>query len=415
MNLAELKHKSIQELSVLATELKIDGVGPMRRQELIFSILRAQGDRREIRADGVLEVLPDGFGFLRAGESNYLPGPDDIYVSPSQIRRFNLHTGDTVQGVVRPPKESERYFALLKVEAVNSRQPDEQRGKIPFDELQPIYPNQKLALELTPDRTTARAVDLLCPIGKGQRCLVAAPPRSGKSTLLRDVARALAKNHADVALLVLLVDARPEEVTDMRRTVEAGEVVSSTFEEPPSRHVQVAEIVLEKAKRMVENGRDVAVLLDSLTALTRAYNAVSPPSGKELVPGLDVTAFQKPKRFFGAARKVEGGGSLTVIATAMRDTGYHTDEIILEQFAGSANCEIWFERTLVEQRLFPAIDVHRSSTLRDELLLSEKEQIASGKLRRELSKVSREEAVELLNKHLALHSSNHDLLAAASK
>lgn len=370
VNLRELKNRPISQLTAMAKELGIQGGGNMRKQELTFALLQAQSERGgRIYGEGVLETLPDGFGFLRAPDYNYLPGPDDIYVSPSQIRRFNLRTGDTISGQIRPPKESERYFALLKVENVNGETPDLDFDKIIFDNLKPLYPMEKLNMGMAgTDLLSTRVIDLLAPIGKGQRSLIVAPPRTGKTVLLQNIATALAKNHPEVKLIVLLIDERPEEVTDMERTVK-GEVISSTFDEPAQRHVQVAEMVIEKAKRLVEHRQDVVILLDSITRLARAYNSVVPPSGKILSGGVDSNALHKPKRFFGAARNIEGGGSLTIIATALIDTGSRMDEVIFEEFKGTGNMELHLDRKLVEKRLYPAIDINKSGTRREELLL----------------------------------------------
>jgi transcription termination factor Rho len=372
MHLRDLKKKPISELTEMAADYKIDGAAGMRKQELIFALLQAQAEKDgAITGEGVLETLPDGFGFLRAPDYNYLPGPDDIYVSPSQIRRFNLRTGDTVAGQIRPPKESERYFALLKVENINHETPEVARSKILFDNLTPLYPDEKFALE-TPDKQndSTRIIDLLCPIGEGQRCLIVSPPRAGKTVLLQDIANAISMNHPEVKLHVLLIDERPEEVTDMARNVD-GEVISSTFDEPAQRHVQVAEMVLEKAKRLVEHNHDVVILLDSITRLARAYNTVVPPSGKILSGGVDSNALHKPKRFFGAARNIEGGGSLTIVATALVDTGSRMDEVIFEEFKGTGNSEIHLDRKLMEKRIFPCLDINRSSTRKEELLLED--------------------------------------------
>ncbi|MRR35893.1 transcription termination factor Rho, partial [bacterium] len=350
MNLQELKGKKINELAAIAKGLNIEGASSLRKQDLIFAILNAQTEKNGmIFGEGVLECLPDGFGFLRAPDYNYLPGPDDIYVSPSQIRRFNLHTGDTVSGQIRPPKEGERYFALLKVETVNFEPPEVARDKILFDNLTPLYPDEKLKLETAPDNMPMRVLELVSPIGKGQRGLIVAPPRTGKTMLIQNIANSIAENHPEVYLIVLLIDERPEEVTDMQRSVR-GEVVSSTFDEPATRHVQVAEMVIEKAKRLVEHKRDVVILLDSITRLARAYNTVLPPSGKILTGGVDANALQKPKRFFGAARNIEEGGSLTIIASALVDTGSKMDEVIFEEFKGTGNMEVHLDRKLVEKR-----------------------------------------------------------------
>jgi len=369
MNLQELKSKKINDLTAIAKGLNIEGASSLRKQDLIFSILNAQTEKNGmIFGEGVLETLPDGFGFLRAPDYNYLPGPDDIYVSPSQIRRFNLQTGDTVSGQIRPPKEGERYFALLKVETVNFEPLEAVRDKILFDNLTPLYPMERLKLETTPDNLPTRVMDLIAPIGKGQRGLIVAPPRTGKTMLIQNIANSIALNHPEVYLIVLLIDERPEEVTDMQRSVN-GEVVSSTFDEPASRHIQVAEMVIEKAKRLVEHKRDVVILLDSITRLARAYNTVIPPSGKVLSGGVDSNALHKPKRFFGAARNIEEGGSLTIIATALVDTGSKMDEVIFEEFKGTGNMELHLDRKLVEKRVFPAIDMNKSGTRKEELLI----------------------------------------------
>jgi len=373
MHLRDLKKKPISDLTAMGCdEYKIDGAAGMRKQELIFALLQAQAAKNgAITGEGVLETLPDGFGFLRAPDYNYLPGPDDIYVSPSQIRRFGLRTGDIVAGQIRPPKESERYFALLKVETINGEPPEVARSKILFDNLTPLYPDLRFNLE-TPGRPndSTRIIDLLCPIGKGQRCLIVSPPRAGKTVLLQDIANSVSTNHPEAKLHVLLIDERPEEVTDMARNVN-GEVISSTFDEPAQRHVQVAEMVIEKAKRLVEHNHDVIILLDSITRLARAYNTVVPPSGKILSGGVDSNALHKPKRFFGAARNIEGGGSLTIIATALVDTGSRMDEVIFEEFKGTGNSEIHLDRKLMEKRIFPCLDINRSATRKEELLLED--------------------------------------------
>jgi transcription termination factor Rho len=371
MNLTELKRKSIAELNQTARDLDVSNASGLRRPELIFAILNAQSESNgAIYGEGVLETLPDGFGFLRAADYNYLPGPDDIYVSPSQIRRFNLRTGDTVSGEIRPPKDGERYFALLKVEKVNFELPEVAKQKILFDNLTPLYPDEKLNLEYHKKNMSTRILDLLTPLGMGQRALIVAPPRTGKTMLLQDIANAISANHPEVALLVLLIDERPEEVTDMQRSVD-GEVVSSTFDEPATRHVQVAEMVIEKAKRLVEHNRDVVILLDSITRLARAYNTVVPPSGKILSGGVDSNALHKPKRFFGAARNIEEGGSLTIIATALIDTGSRMDEVIFEEFKGTGNSELHLDRKLMEKRIFPCLDINKSGTRKEELLMTE--------------------------------------------
>jgi len=368
MNIVELKNKKISELTKLANKLNIEGAAGMRKQELIFALLQAQIEQDGlIFGEGTLEILPDGFGFLRAPNYNYLPGPDDIYVSPSQIRRFNLRTGDTVSGQIRQPKESERYFALLKVEAVNFEDPEVAREKILFDNLTPLYPDKKINLELDRNNYSTRIMDLMTPIGFGQRGLIVSPPRSGKTMLLQFIANSVVANHKDIVLFVLLIDERPEEVTDMERSVK-GEVISSTFDEPAERHVQVAEMVIEKAKRLVEHKKNVVILLDSITRLARAYNSVVPPSGKILSGGVDSNALQRPKRFFGAARNIEDGGSLTIIATALVDTGSRMDEVIFEEFKGTGNMEIQLDRRLADKRLYPAIDINKSGTRKEESL-----------------------------------------------
>ena len=369
MNIEDIKRLPISELANLAKDLNVAGASGMRRQDLIFAILQAQTEKNGlISGTGVLEILPDGFGFLRAVDYNYLPSPDDIYVSPSQIRRFNLRTGDTISGEVRPPKEGEKYFALLKVDTVNHELPDATRDKILFDNLTPLYPEEKLNLELDPDNLSTRIMDLFTPIGKGQRGLIVSPPRAGKTMLLQDIARSIAANHKEVTLMVLLIDERPEEVTDMQRSVQ-GEVVSSTFDEPATRHEQVAEMVIEKAKRLVEHKKDVVILLDSITRLARAYNTVVPPSGKVLSGGVDSNALHKPKRFFGAARNIENGGSLTIISTALIDTGSRMDEVIFEEFKGTGNMELHLDRSIADRRIFPAFDLVRSGTRKEELLI----------------------------------------------
>ena len=414
ISLAELKEKNITDLAKIAKELNIPGASGMRKQELIFQILRAQTEKNGlIFSEGVLECLPDGFGFLRAPEYNYLPGPDDIYVSPSQIRKFDLRTGDTVSGQVRPPKDGERYFALIKVEAVNFEDPEVARSKIFFDNLTPLYPQGRLKMETTKDNMTGRVLDLLCPVGKGQRGLIVAPPRTGKTMMLQSIANSITVNHPEVALIVLLIDERPEEVTDMQRTVK-GEVISSTFDEAPQRHIQVAEMVLEKAKRLVEHKRDVVVLLDSVTRLARAYNAVTPPSGKVLSGGIDANALQRPRRFFAAARHVEEGVSLTIIATALIDTGSRMDDVIFEEFKGTGNMEINLDRRLSDKRVFPAIDIQRSGTRKDELLLPPDELSRVWVLRKVLSPLSTVEAMELLLSRLTKTKSNSEFLGSMS-
>jgi|UniRef100_A0A7C5EP56 transcription termination factor Rho len=415
MNLSELKHKKINELAALARELNVEGAGGLRKQELIFAILQAQAEKNGvISGGGVLEILPDGFGFLRAPDYNYLPGPDDIYVSPSQIRRFNLRTGDTITGQIRPPKEGERYFALLKVETVNYEDPSAARDKILFDNLTPLYPQERLRLETDPDNYSARVMDLMTPIGKGQRGLIVAAPRTGKTMLLQNIANSIARNHPEVILIVLLIDERPEEVTDMQRSVKA-EVISSTFDEPPQRHIQVAEMVLEKAKRLVEHKRDVVILLDSITRTARAYNTVIPASGKILSGGLDANALQRPKRFFGAARNIEEGGSLTIIATALIDTGSRMDEVIFEEFKGTGNMEIHLDRKLTEKRIFPSIDINRSGTRKEELLIPPEDLNRIWILRKLLSPLSPVDSMEFLLEKLKGTKNNAEFLAAMNR
>jgi transcription termination factor Rho len=396
MTIADLKHKNITELTTVARELDVPGVGTLRKQELIFRILQAQAEKEGlIFAEGVLEKLPEGFGFLRSPDYNYLPGPDDIYISPTQIRRFDLRTGDTVSGQVRPPKSGESYFALVKVDAINFEPTEVSKNKILFDNLTPYYPTERFTLETTKENLSGRVMDLLTPIGKGQRGLIVSPPRTGKTMLLQSIANSITVNHPEVTLIVLLIDERPEEVTDMQRSVK-GEVISSTFDEPYTRHVQVAEMVIEKAKRLVEHKRDVVILLDSITRLARAYNTIVPPSGKILSGGVDSNALQRPKRFFGAARKVEEGGSLTIMATALVDTGSRMDDIIFEEFKGTGNMEIHLDRKLVDKRVFPAIDIHGSGTRKEELLLSPDDLSRVWVLRKVLSPLSINEAMELL-------------------
>ncbi len=414
LDLHQLKEMEIGQLVQVARDLGVESPAGMRRQDLIFRILQRQTEREGlIFGEGVLEVLPEGFGFLRAPEYNYLPGPDDIYVSPSQIRRFNLKTGDTVSGQIRPPKEGERYFALIKVEAVNFEPPEVAIEKVHFDNLTPLYPNERIRLEV-PDNMTCRVMDLLTPIGKGQRGLLVAPPRTGKTMMLQAIANAITRNHPEITLIVLLIDERPEEVTDMQRSVK-GEVISSTFDEPASRHVQVAEMVIEKAKRLVEHRRDVVILLDSITRLARAYNTVVPPSGKVLSGGVDSNALQKPKRFFGAARNIEEGGSLTIIGTALIDTGSRMDDVIFEEFKGTGNMEVHLDRKLVEKRIFPSIDIHRSGTRKEELLIDEWELRRIWVLRKVLSPLSTVEAMELLLDRLAKTRTNREFLEAMSQ
>jgi len=414
MDIAELKEMNIATLTQIAKDLNVVGATGMRKQELIFKILQAQTEKSGlIFSEGVLETLPDGFGFLRAPDYNYLPGPDDIYVSPSQIRKFDLHTGDTVSGQIRPPKDGERYFALIKVEAINFEHPDIAKNKIFFDNLTPLYPNQRLRLEASPDNLSARVLDLLTPIGKGQRGLIVSPPRTGKTMLLQTIANSVTQNHPEVILIVLLIDERPEEVTDMQRSVN-GEVISSTFDEPATRHVQVAEMVIEKAKRLVEHKRDVVILLDSITRLARAYNTIVPPSGKVLSGGVDSNALQRPKRFFGAARNVEEGGSLTIIATALIDTGSRMDDVIFEEFKGTGNMEVHLERKLADKRVFPAIVINRSGTRKEELLLSKDELNRVWILRKVLNQLSPVETMELLIDRLSKKKTNAEFLGSMS-
>jgi transcription termination factor Rho len=396
LNLKALKEKKISDLALIGKSFNIEGAANMRKQELIFAILQAQTEQHgHVYGEGVLETLPDGFGFLRAPDYNYLPGPDDIYVSPSQIRRFNLRTGDIISGHIRPPKEGERYFALLKVESINYEDPEKAREKILFDNLTPLYPNERLKLEFQPEDYTTRIVDLLTPVGKGQRGLIVAAPRTGKTMMLQHIAKAIGHNHKEVILIVLLIDERPEEVTDMQRSVD-GEVISSTFDEPATRHVQVAEMVIEKAKRLVEHGKDVVILLDSITRLARAYNTVVPPSGKILSGGVDSNALHKPKKFFGAARNIEDGGSLTIIATALIDTGSRMDEVIFEEFKGTGNMEVHLDRRLMDKRVFPAIDINKSGTRKEELLIAKEDLNRIWILRKVLSQLSVVEAMEFL-------------------
>jgi transcription termination factor Rho len=414
LDLKRMKDISISQLTDVANRLGVESPSGMRRQDLIFRILQRQTEQEGlIFGEGVLEVLPEGFGFLRAPEYNYLPGPDDIYVSPSQIRRFNLRTGDAVSGQIRPPKEGERYFALIKVEAINFEPPEVAIEKVHFDNLTPLYPDERIHLEMD-ENLTARVMDLLTPIGKGQRGLLVAPPRTGKTMMLQAVANAVTQNHPEITLIVLLIDERPEEVTDMQRSVQ-GEVISSTFDEPATRHVQVAEMVIEKAKRLVEHQRDVVILLDSITRLARAYNTVVPPSGKVLSGGVDSNALQKPKRFFGAARNIEEGGSLTIIGTALIDTGSRMDDVIFEEFKGTGNMEVHLDRKLVEKRVFPAIDIHRSGTRKEELLIDEWELRRIWVLRKVLSSSSTVEAMELLLDRLTKTEGNRDFLESMSQ
>ena len=414
MNIVELKEKSIGELNGIAKDLKLENASGLRKQELIFAILQAQTEKNgQIYGAGVLETLPDGFGFLRAPDYNYLPGPDDIYVSPSQIRRFNLRTGDTVAGQIRPPNEGERYFALLKVESVNFEPPEEMRDKILFDNLTPLYPEEKITIEVPGDMNT-RVMELVTPIGKGQRGMIVAQPRTGKTMLLQSIAKAITKNHPEIILIVLLIDERPEEVTDMVRQVKA-EVVSSTFDEPPQRHVQVAEMVIEKAKRLVEHKKDVVILLDSITRLARAYNTIVPPSGKVLSGGIDANALQRPKRFFGAARNIEEGGSLTILATALIDTGSRMDDVIFEEFKGTGNMELHLDRKLVDKRVFPAIDINASGTRKEELLVDQNTLNKMWVLRKVLNPLSTVESMEFLIEKLRSAKTNKDFIESMNK
>jgi len=415
MNLKDLKNKKINELMNSAKQMNVDGYSSLRKQDLIFALLQSEIDKNGlIYGEGVLEILPDGFGFLRAPDYNYLPGPDDIYVSPSQIRRFNLRTGDTVSGQIRPPKESERYFALLKVENVNYENPEVARDKILFDNLTPLYPMQRITLETDKNNLSARVMDLLTPIGKGQRGLIVSPPRTGKTMLLQTIANSITNNDPEIMLIVLLIDERPEEVTDMQRSVK-GEVISSTFDEPAQRHVQVAEMVIEKAKRLVEHNKDVVILLDSITRLARAYNTVVPPSGKVLSGGVDSNALHKPKRFFGAARNIEEGGSLTIIATALIDTGSRMDEVIFEEFKGTGNMEIYLERKLADRRVFPAIDINRSGTRKEELLLPDESLNRIWLLRKVLQPLNTVDAMEFLLEKFRETDNNVEFLSSMNQ
>ena len=414
MTISELKEKNITELTRIARSLELPGASGLRKQDLIFKILQAQSEKEgHIFAEGVLEILPDGYGFLRSPDYNYLPGPDDIYVSPSQIRKFDLKTGDTISGQVRPPHEGEKYFALVKIEAVNFESPEEARNKILFDNLTPLYPQERIKLETVRENISARVMDLLTPVGKGQRGLIVAPPRTGKTMLLQNIANSITANHPEVVLIVLLIDERPEEVTDMQRSVK-GEVISSTFDEPAARHVQVAEMVIEKAKRLVEHKRDVVILLDSITRLARAYNTIVPPSGKVLSGGVDSNALQRPKRFFGAARNIEEGGSLTIIATALIETGSRMDDVIFEEFKGTGNMEVILDRKLSDKRVFPAIDIQRSGTRKEELLQTKEDLQRIWVLRRVLNPLSPVEAMELLIDKLSKTRANGDFLANMS-
>ncbi len=415
MHLNELKAKKMHELMELGAQFKVEGAANMRKQELIFALLQAQTEKNgAIFGEGVLETLPDGFGFLRSPDYNYLPGPDDIYVSPSQIRRFALRTGDIVSGQIRPPKEGERYFALLKVEGISGESPEKAKGKVLFDNLTPLYPDERLRLEFDKKNYSTRIMDLFTPIGKGQRALIVSPPRAGKTVLLQDVANAITSNHPEVMMIVLLIDERPEEVTDMERSVKA-EVVSSTFDEPAQRHVQVAEMVIEKSKRLVEHGKDVVILLDSITRLARAYNAVVPPSGKILSGGVDSNALHKPKRFFGAARNIEEGGSLTIVGTALIDTGSRMDEVIFEEFKGTGNMEIHLDRKLMEKRIFPCMDINKSGTRKEELLLNEEELQKVWILRKMLQPLNQIDAMEFLLDKLTPCKNNKEFLMSMNQ
>ncbi|MBW2736794.1 MAG: transcription termination factor Rho [Deltaproteobacteria bacterium] len=414
MNLNDLKKNKMSALQKFATELGVENTGGMRKQDLIFSILQAHTENKgAVYSEGVLETLPDGFGFLRAPDYNYLPGPDDIYVSPSQVRRLGLRTGDTVSGQIRPPKDSERYYAMLKIEKINFEDPSRARTKILFDNLTPLYPDEKFSLEYDPKNYSTRILELLVPLGMGQRALVVSPPRAGKTVMLQDLANAISTNHPEVWLMVLLIDERPEEVTDMQRSVE-GEVISSTFDEPAQRHVQVAEMVIEKAKRLVEHGRDVVILLDSITRLARAYNTVVPPSGKILSGGVDSNALHKPKRFFGAARNIEEGGSLTIIGTALVDTGSRMDEVIFEEFKGTGNCEIHLDRKLMEKRIYPCMDINRSATRKEELLLEQEILNRVWILRQLLHPLNVIDSMEFLLSKIKSTSTNREFLDSMS-
>ncbi len=415
IDLAALKAMNIAALTGVAKQLDLPGATGMRKQDLIFQILRARSERNGLMfSEGVLETLPDGYGFLRGPDYNYLPGPDDVYVSPSQIRRFELQTGDTVSGQIRPPREGERYFALVKVDAVNFDSPERKKEKVFFENLTPLYPEAKFSLEHNPEEMCTRVIDLMAPIGKGQRALIVAPPRTGKTMLLQALASSIMANHPEVFLIVLLIDERPEEVTDMQRSVR-GEVVSSTFDEPPQRHVQVAEMVIEKAKRLVETGRDVVILLDSITRLARAYNTVVPASGRILSGGVDSNALQKPKRFFGAARKIEGGGSLTIVATALIDTGSRMDDVIFEEFKGTGNLEILLDRQLSDRRVFPAIDIRKSGTRKEELLIEKDTLSKVWVLRKVLDPLSAVDAMELLLGKMSKTRTNAEFLGAMNR
>jgi transcription termination factor Rho len=415
LDLASLKSLNVAGLTAIAKQLDLPGATGMRKQDLIFQILRARSERNGLMfSEGVLETLPDGYGFLRGPDYNYLPGPDDVYVSPSQIRRFGLHTGDTVSGQIRPPREGERYFALVKVDAVNFEPPERKSERVFFENLTPLYPQEKFRLEYTPEELCTRVIDMMAPIGKGQRALIVAPPRTGKTMLLQALANSVGTNHPEAFLIVLLIDERPEEVTDMQRSVR-GEVISSTFDEPPQRHVQIAEMVIEKAKRLVETGRDVVILLDSITRLARAYNTVVPTSGRILSGGVDSNALQKPKRFFGAARKIEGAGSLTIVATALIDTGSRMDDVIFEEFKGTGNLEIHLDRKLSDRRVYPSIDIQKSGTRKEELLLEKDVLSKVYILRKVLDPLSSVDAMELLLGKLSKTKTNAEFLSAMNR
>ena len=420
MNIQELKTKSSEQLINQAEELKIENASTLRRQEILFAILKKVAEKEEITGIGVLQSLQDGFGFLRAMESNYLPGPDDIYISPSQIRRFGLRTGDTVEGPVRAPKEGERYFALLQVSKINFEDPEKAKHKIAFDNLTPLYPNSQLIMEVETTKVekkpdlTARLIDLVSPIGKGQRSLIISPPKAGKTMILQSIANSITANHPECYLMVLLIDERPEEVTDMQRTVK-GEVISSTFDEPAQRHVAVAEMVIEKAKRLTEHKKDVVILLDSITRLGRAYNAVVPSSGKVLTGGVDANALQRPKRFFGAARNIEEGGSLTIISTALIDTGSRMDEVIFEEFKGTGNSETILDRKISDKRIFPAIDITKSGTRREELLFNKNDLQKMNVLRRIIAPMGTMDAIEFINSKLKNTKSNAEFFNSMNK
>ncbi len=415
MNISEVKSKSIGELNALAEKLNVAGASGMKRQDLIFAVLQTQTEKNgTITGEGVLETLPDGFGFLRSVGYNYFPGPDDIYVSPSQIRRFGMRTGDTIYGEVRPPKEGEKYFALLKVESINFEAPEAARGKILFDNLTPLYPEEKWMLESDPENYSTRIMDIFTPIGKGQRGLIVSPPRTGKTVLLKDIANSITANHEDAILMVLLIDERPEEVTDMERSV-SGEVISSTFDETATRHVQIAEMVLEKAKRLVEHNRDVIILLDSITRLARAYNSVVPPSGKVLSGGVDSNALHKPKRFFGAARNIEGGGSLTIISTALIDTGSRMDEVIFEEFKGTGNMELHLDRRISDRRIFPSFDLVHSGTRKEEMLIEKKNLNRIWILRRLLQEMNPVDAMEFIIDKIKRTSTNKEFFKSMNQ